>query len=62
MSTNKSGQEIVCVECGENWYLSDAFAQRLQDRFGEDYAPPKRCFNCRQKRKEKNGNRDRPRP
>jgi hypothetical protein len=46
-----------CIECGESWHYSEKFEARLRDKFGENYNPPKRCFDCRQKRREQNAAR-----
>jgi hypothetical protein len=43
-----------CIDCGETWHYSERFEARLREKFGDNYSPPKRCFDCRQKRREGN--------
>lgn len=47
---NDLDRERVCVECGEQWYFSEEFEQKLKRIFGQDYNEPKRCAVCRNRR------------
>jgi hypothetical protein len=40
-----------CKLCKEKFTVSDGEIQALQTRFGDDYCEPKRCPDCRGKRR-----------
>lgn len=43
---------IECSDCGEQFVHTAGEQAFMREKFGENYAPPKRCKVCRRKRKE----------
>jgi len=43
---------IKCADCNEDFEFTDSERDWFQEKFGDDFKPPKRCKPCRQKRKE----------
>lgn len=51
---NNQGEKIICVECGKEEELSEGWYKLMEQN--PDIQKPKRCYDCRQKRKkEKEG-------
>lgn len=53
--TNRSdsaiAEERICVDCGATFSMTEGEKRFLVDKFGSDYAPPKRCRQCRAEKK-----------
>jgi NAD-dependent SIR2 family protein deacetylase len=53
---------IECVDCGEEFVHDEGEQKWMRDKWGEEYAKPKRCPRCRKVKREakkakvKNGN------
>ena len=50
-------QTIKCVDCKEDFTFTEGEQSFFQEKFGDDFVPPKRCKACRKARKEKNNDR-----
>lgn len=42
-------ETIICVDCGKKKELSEGWYKLMKEN--PDIRPPKRCYDCRQKRK-----------
>lgn len=52
--------DITCSDCNTSFILSEGEQAWLTERFGKDYRAPKRCRDCRRKRKlERDGQSER---
>lgn len=43
--------DIKCQDCGTTFSFTEGEQQWLSSKFGATYKPPKRCRECRQRRK-----------
>lgn len=50
-------KELTCATCGEPFLFTVGEEQFLREKFGDDFAPPRHCKPCRQRRKESQGQR-----
>jgi hypothetical protein len=44
-------KQIECVDCGDEFTFTEGEQKFFQAKFGNDFAPPKRCKPCRAKKK-----------
>ena len=42
-------KKIICVDCNQEFELTAGWHKLIEEN--PDIQPPKRCYNCRQKRK-----------
>lgn len=49
-------QKIECKDCGNEFTFTEGEQAFFQEKFGDDFVPPKRCKACRKARKEQKNN------
>lgn len=48
-------QTIKCADCKEDFLFTEGEQKFFQEKFGDDFTPPKRCKDCRKAKKERSG-------
>lgn len=51
MSEEYEDQEVTCSDCNEIFIHSGGEQSFMRSRFGDHYKAPKRCYQCRTKRR-----------
>ena len=50
--------EIKCAGCGNQFIFTVGEREFFRNRFGNDFTEPKRCQECRRKKREQNRERE----
>jgi hypothetical protein len=54
---SEEGTEVQCADCKQPFMVSPGEEKFLRERFGDDFAMPKRCKPCREANKERKKNK-----
>jgi len=51
--SQEEGTTVTCPDCNQDFVVSPGEIKFLQERFGDDFAMPKRCKPCREENKKR---------